>query len=364
MASGGAQLAFRSGTGVKVAVVCPYDLSAPGGVQQLTTELADHLRGQGHQVILVGAGKAEYEGGPGRDGTTVPVGRAVSVRGNRSTARVSFAPTTIHMVGRVLRDVDVVHVHEPLIPLIGWSALRSQKPMVATFHADPPGWVETFYRMPGLAGRMRRAVLTAVSSAAARAIPAGWGEVDLIPNAIDVGSYSMDVGRVSRRVAFLGRDEPRKGLDVLLKAWPEVTHRVGDAELVVLGASREEQIDGVSFRGRVSEGEKRRLLASSTVYVAPNLGGESFGIVLAEAMAAGCAVVASDIPSFRDVVRGAGMMATPGDASGLAEAIAALLEDRERASELGERARASVVRFDWSSVLDQYLAVYRRAISL
>jgi phosphatidylinositol alpha-mannosyltransferase len=207
-------------------------------------------------------------------------------------------------------------------------------------------------------------VITAVSRTAAAAIPKKWGEVVIVPNALDVASYRLEVGRIARRIAFLGRDDPRKGLDVLLEAWPQIRRRVADAELVVMGASRDKPIDGVSFRGWVSEGEKRRLLATSAVYVAPHLGGESFGIVIAEAMAAGCAVVATDLPAFREVMRNTGVVVAPGDVAGLTAAVAGVLDDPDRVAELGERARAAVARFDWSSVLDQYLAVYRRAIGL
>ena len=350
---------------MKVGVVCPYDLAAPGGVQQLVFELTEQLRAAGHEAVLVGAGDRFHEGGPGVDDATIPTGRPISVRGNESRVPLTLSPRSWRRVRSALEGVDVVHLHEPLIPVVGWAAMRVDKPTVATFHADPPDWVRKAYRaMPGLRRRLGRCVLTAVSKTAAAAIPKKWGEVAIVPNALDVGSYRLEVGRIARRVAFLGRDDPRKGLDMLLQAWPEIRDRVGEAELVVMGASRDLPVDGVSYRGRVSEGEKRRLLASSAVYVAPNLGGESFGIVVAEAMAAGCAVVASDLPGFREVLGSSGVLVAPGDVEGLADAVASVVGDPDRAAELGDSARAAVARFDWSSVLDQYLAVYRRAISL
>lgn len=358
-------MALGSAARMKVGVVCPYDMAAPGGVQQLVTELTEHLRAAGHETVLVGAGKRIHDEGAGRDGSIIPTGRPISVFGNQSRVPLTLSPLSWRRVRSALRDVDVVHLHEPLLPLVGWAAMGAGKPTVATFHADAPDWARRAYRViPGLSRRLGRYVITAVSRTAAAAIPKKWGEVVIVPNALDVASYRLEVGRIARRIAFLGRDDPRKGLDVLLEAWPQIRRRVADAELVVMGASRDKPIDGVSFRGWVSEGEKRRLLATSAVYVAPHLGGESFGIVIAEAMAAGCAVVATDLPAFREVMRNTGVVVAPGDVVGLTAAVAGVLDDPDRVAELGERARAAVARFDWSSVLDQYLAVYRRAIGL
>jgi phosphatidylinositol alpha-mannosyltransferase len=187
--------------------------------------------------------------------------------------------------------------------------------------------------------------------------------VEIIPNAIDTAAYDLPVGRVERRVCFLGRDEPRKGLDVLLRAWPTIREAIPGAELKVMGADRAGPVEGVDFMGRVTGGEKNRVLASSLVYVAPHTGGESFGIVLAEAMAAGCAVVCSDLPAFRDVVRDEGRLVPVGDVDALASEVIALLADPAAARSLGEGARATVRRFDWGVVGDLYRQAYRRAAS-
>lgn len=347
-----------------VGLVCPYDLGHPGGVQQLTVELADQLRLRGDEVTLVAAGKRSLPGGPGRDVGIVPVGRPFIVRGNRSRVPVTLSPASWSRAREALSEVDVVHVHEPMVPLVGWVGLSIGGPTVATFHADAPQWVRTLYRWsPFIVGRMRRAVITAVSAAAADALPDSWGPVTVVPNAIDVASYRLEVGRVRRRIAFLGRDEPRKGLDVVLSAWPHIRQAVPDAELVVMGASRDEQIDGVSFRGAVTAGEKRRLLASSSIFVAPNTGGESFGIVVIEGMAAGCAVVASDLPAFRPVLGDAGVTFEVGDAHGLAQAVVALCADPDGMAEIAARGRSHVRQFDWSVVVGQYRAIYEKALS-
>jgi phosphatidylinositol alpha-mannosyltransferase len=349
---------------VRVGVVCPYDISKPGGVQQLTGELATHLRDAGDEVVFVGAGRSWFQGGPGLDDVTIPTGRAISIRANLSKAPLTLSPVPWPRVRRALADVDVVHIHEPLIPLIGWMALSTSRPLVATFHADAPGWVAKLYRvLPGIETRLRGSIITAVSSTAAGSIPSSWGEVRIVPNAVDVTAYDIPVGRVDRRVAFLGRDDVRKGLSVLLEAWPLVSSRVPEAELIVMGADRDIQMQGVEFKGAVSGGEKRRLLASSLIYVAPNLGAESFGIVVAEGMAAGCAVVASDLPAFVDVTGEAAVHVPVGDARTLAEALTSLLLDPAKALELGAAMRERSAEYDWSSVVAEYRELYSEAIS-
>ncbi len=348
---------------MKIGLVCPYDMGAPGGVQQLVYELGEHLRRAGDEVVVVSAGTSASEGGSGREGAVVYAGRTVSIRGNRSRVPLTLSPYSWPRVRAALHDVDVVNVHEPFIPLVGWAGLFSGRPTVATFHADPPRWARWTYRCVPLVGRhVGDTELTAVSRTAADAIPARWGDLEIIPNAIDVASYEIPVARMQSRVAFLGRDEPRKGLDVLLGSWPAVRSSHPDAELVVMGADRGIPPPGVTYLGPVTGEEKRKVLASSSIYVAPNTGGESFGIVVAEGMAAGCAVVASDLESFREVLGDAGRLVRIGDSVALAGAISALLADPEEARRLGESARESASRFDWSQVVERYRDVYANAL--
>ena len=349
---------------MKVGIVCPYDLASPGGVQQLTRELAERLAALGERTVLVGAGKTSYGFGAGPEEGVIAVGRPIYLRANNSVVPLTFSPASWARVRGALSDVDVIHVHEPLIPLVGWIAVSVRKPLVATFHADPPGWVDAAYRWaPFIGRRLRSAVVTAVSEVAARALPAKWGDVTIVPNAIDVAAYEVPVGRVAKRVCFLGRDDPRKGLDILLEAWPSIQGAHPDSELVVMGADRTDGPKGVRFLGRVSGAEKRRLLASSAVYVAPNTGGESFGIVIAEGMAAGCAVVASDLPAFKAVLGDAGTLVPVGQPNLLADAVIDLLDDPDHATMLGVSAREEVRRFDWSEVVEGYQDVYRRAVA-
>ncbi|MCB2223561.1 MAG: glycosyltransferase family 4 protein [Actinobacteria bacterium] len=345
---------------MRVAVVCPYDLAAPGGVQDQVAGLVERLRAAGHEAWAVAPG----EGGP--EGTR-HVGRTLAVPANRSRAPISLSPRTPARVRAAVDDADVVHVHEPLMPAVSLGVLRSGgPPLVGTFHADPGAVVRGVYR--GAAPVLRRlasrlAVVTAVSETARRAV-ARFAPARIVPNAVDVAAFgSTGASRVPGRVAFVGRDEPRKGLDVLLAAWPAVRAAHPGAELHVVGAARSAAPDGVVLLGRVPEADKRRELAEASVFAAPNLGGESFGIVLIEAMAAGAAVVASDLDAFRAVAGGAASLVAPGDAGALGEAIAALLADGDRAAAASSAGSALVAQYDWDRVAAAYLAAYRDAVA-
>jgi phosphatidylinositol alpha-mannosyltransferase len=344
-------------------MVSPYDLTVPGGVQQIAIELAEELRRHGDEVVLLGAGNESSPGGAGLAETSVLMGWPLQVRANKSVVPLTMSLSR-RRVRRALAEVDVVHVHEPLVPTLGWLALTVDKPTVATFHADPPRWARRLYAAAPFVDRaLRRALLTAVSETAAAAIPTAWGEVRIIPNAIDTASYALHVDKVIRRACFLGRDEPRKGLDVLLRAWPSIRRRVPEAELQVVGATRTDTPPGVEYLGRVSSGEKKRILATSLVYVAPNTGGESFGIVIAEAMAAGCAVVCFDLPAFRAVLGDTGRLVPVGDAGQLADAVGDLLSDPDEALALGRAARERAGLFDWEVVGTAYREAYLEALS-
>ena len=241
------------------------------------------------------------------------------------------------------------------MPLVSWGALRSDRPMVATFHADPPTWVSSLYRLVPRRW-WREKVLTAVSPLAARSVQR-WGEVTIVPNGIDTGAFRNGPQRSRLRVAFLGRSDRRKGWSVLEQAWPTVSASVPGAELVVMG------MDGTStssirFLGRVSEETKSSTLQSSEIFVAPNLGSESFGIVLLEAMAAGCAGVASDLEAFRLVSAGTARMFPVGDSAHLAATLIDLLRSPVVTSDMGRRSRVRAADFDWSKVVAGYRASY------
>lgn len=347
---------------MRVGLVCPYDLGVPGGVQQIVLELGAHLRNAGDDVVIVGPGEPARD--PGVEYRSV--GGSITVSANESAVPLALSPGAWGRTRSALKKVDLVHIHEPFIPIVGWAALTQRDaPIVATFHADPPQWARTLYRGLAYVGEMAigRVTTTATSAVSASAVPDRWGAPRIVANAIDVGSYDVAVDRKGERVAFLGRDDPRKGLSVLLQAWPAVLERHPGAELEVLGATRPERALGVRFHGPADEATKRRVLASSRIFVAPNLGGESFGIVVAEGMAAGCAVIASDIEAFRGVVGEAGVLVPPGDPVALSSWISRLLVDHDEAARLGALARESVERFDWSSVLDGYRQTYADTVS-
>ncbi|MGH8945895.1 MAG: glycosyltransferase family 4 protein [Acidimicrobiia bacterium] len=342
---------------MKVGLVCPYDLSLPGGVQNQVLALATRLNALGEETVVIGPGLPEGVAG-------LDLGATVSVPGNRSRAPISLDPRVRGLIREGAADCDVLHVHEPLMPTVSLASLRAGPPVVVTFHAAPGIVVRGLYR--GLSHGVRLVLgpmvrrVTAVSSTAAAPLWAGM-EVAIVANGVDVGAMLVPTERRSHRVAFLGRDEPRKGLDLLLEVWPRVLAAVPDAELVVMGADR--GTPGVQWLGRVGDDVKAEMLSSSSVFVAPHTGGESFGITLVEAMAAGAAVVASNLGAFVDVAQNAARYFPVGDVSRLADALIELLDDREVREVLASRGEVRAANFDWSHVLKAYRAEYRAAFT-
>lgn len=343
---------------MKVAVVSPYSFDAHGGVQDQVQRLVRWLTDAGHDAWAVAPGS----GGP--DGTR-HVGGVVSVPTNRSKAPISLDPRVVARVRNAIGEADVAHVHEPFMPLVGVSAvLGAAVPTIGTFHADVGGFARQVYRLgrPLLRRVVRSmAATTAVSPVAAKAV-SRFADPVIVPNGLDVDDYRASPHRVPGRVVFLGRDDPRKGLDVLLQAWIAVRAAAPTAELRVVGAERSEVSDGVVFLGRVDEETKRRELGEAALFCAPNLGGESFGIVLVEAMASGCVPVVSDLEAFAAVVGDVGHRVPVGDAAALAAAlIDALADDGPSSSDVAD-ARERAAQFDRGPVLNAYLEVYRGAL--
>ena len=343
---------------MRVCLVSPYDMTAEGGVQAQVRGLASWLRGAGDEVQMIAP--ALPMGHPG-----AAVGGVTRIRANRSVASISLSPMVGARIRGTIRWADVIHVHEPLMPRLGVAALRSLGPKVVTFHADPPGWVRTMYR--GLRPWVRslsdsRTMVTAVSNQAAEALPAGWEPERIIPNGVEMTVWTQDVERRRGRVVFLGRDEPRKGLSVLLKAWPRIRERFAHAQLVVMGAECSESLRGITFLGRVSEEVKERTLRSAEIYVAPHLGGESFGIVLVEAMTAGCAVIASDLRSFRDVAGSTARFFEKGSVEGLVDQISQVLADPSLSERLSAAGTRRADRFSWDKVGPAYRECYEQVM--
>ena len=344
---------------MRVALVSPYDLGLPGGVQDQVVQLSHWLEDLGHESIVVGPGDSGPEG-------AILIGSTRSIRANRASTPIALNPAVSRRLKQAIENADVVHIHEPLMPFVSAAATAiDTHPTVGTFHADPPTWARFGYRVGSsvwsrLIGRID--VVTTVSNVSESAI-APFVDARVIPNGIDIARYGGGE-KARNRVVFLGRDDERKGLQVLLDAWPSVLETVPDAELVVIGASRDDRIPGVTYLGRVDGEDKRAELATAEIFCAPNLGGESFGIVVAEGMASECAVVASAIPAFIDVLGDSGVLTPPGDVNSLAEALASLLTNADLMRERQASALAAVGRFDGKSVARQYVNAYEDAVSL
>ncbi len=342
---------------MRIGLVCPYDMSRPGGVQAQVKGLADHLSASGDETVVLGPGlPPDVEG--------VDLGGSVTIPGNKSKVPLSPDPRVGRRIRRSVVDLDLLHVHEPLMPFVSLGALRAGVPVVATFHAAPGAVGKGFYAVarPWLRSLLGPNVrkMTAVSRTAAAPLPREL-DITIVPNGIDVAGLAPTVERNPRRVAFLGRDDKRKGLDVLLRAWDRVVAEVEDVELVVMGADR--GVDGITWLGRVDENAKRAGLGSSAVYVAPNLGGESFGVVLVEAMAAGAAVVASDLPAFKEVGGDAVRYFETGNSTDLAMTLIDLLPDRDTTDEMARAGTERAWMFDWSTVTASYRDIYEAALS-
>ena len=334
---------------MRVAVVSPYDLGRPGGVQNQVLELVKHIRLAGHDAWVVGPGAPSAEG--------VDIGSTVVIPANGSRVPICLSPWAIRRARDAVAEAEVVHLHEPLMPIVGPALLAHDTPMVATAHADAPAWVRRLYRLTPRRWWKDR-VITAVSNAAAAALPVS---PRIIPNGLDVTAYRLALEKTRYRVAFLGRSDPRKGLPLLLAAWAQIHQAFPRSELVVLGATGVDG-NGITFKGRVYEETKRQELAGSSIYLAPNLGGESFGITVIEAMAAGCAVVASDLPAFREVAGQAASYFERGSPAALAAAVMRLMSDPDEQDRLRAAAEAQVGRYDWSVVMPPYLEAYEAAI--
>jgi phosphatidylinositol alpha-mannosyltransferase len=344
---------------MRVALVCPYAFEAHGGVQDQVTRLVRWIGAAGHEAWAVAPGDA---GPPG----TRSVGSWRSVRANRSAAPIAIDPRVVRRVAEAVEGADVVHVHEPFMPMVSLGAvLADTPPVVGTFHADPGTFARNAYRFAEPVVRRvaaRIAIATAVSEVAASAVPS-LRAMRIIPNGIDLEDYAVGDGAVPGRVLFIGRDDPRKGLDVLLQAWPRIMRDVPGASLRIIGADRPAGPAGVTFLGRVDEATKLTELGKAAVFAAPNTGGESFGIVVLEAMAAGRAIVAADLEAFRSMAGDTVRWSPVGDPVALGRAIADLLGDPATCARLGAAARERAASFAGPVVARAYLIAYRDAIA-
>ncbi|HCU48215.1 MAG TPA: alpha-(1-2)-phosphatidylinositol mannosyltransferase [Micromonosporaceae bacterium] len=363
---------------MRIGIVCPYSLDVPGGVQLHVRDLAETLIEMGHQVSVLAPADDDQELPP----YVVPAGRAVAVPYNGSVARLNFGPFSAARVRRWLHqgEFDVVHVHEPMAPSLSLLAVISADgPLVATFHT-----AMTRSRVM-LAGRhVAQLVLEKITariavSALARKVQVehlDGGAVE-IPNGVAVAKFANaeplpGYPRSGGTIGFLGRfTEPRKGFPLLVEALERIIPSRPGLRLLLAGPSELDEVElppvvaeRVDFLGRVSEVDKARMLRSVDIYVAPNTGGESFGMILTEAMAAGAPVVASDLDAFRRVLDGgrAGALFSNGDSAALADVLTSLLDDEDRRKEMAALASKAVAAYDWPVVAERVLEVYASAI--
>ncbi|MGZ8665922.1 MAG: glycosyltransferase [Solirubrobacterales bacterium] len=311
----------------------------------------------------------------------IPVGRTVGIGANGAVSNLSPFPEGVTATRRALRQggFDVIHVHEPIAPVVGWdTALHSETPVVGTFHAYSTKVVPNY--VANLLGARR--VVNRLSAKIAVSEAAEWtgrrwfgGHYEIVPNGVDIGAAPSGPKPPSDefRILFVGRPEERKGLPFLLTAFGALVDQ-GPARLTVIGATDAEVLrymgdpalmGSIDARGRVSEEELWQALHGADVLCAPSLSGESFGMVLTEAFAAGTPVIASEIAGYSDVVTDGldGILVPPADPQRLAEELQRAQHEPERVREMGEAARVSAERYAWPRVADQVSSVYERAIA-
>lgn len=359
-------MSATTGTTMRVGIICPYSLSVPGGVQAQALGMARELRRRGVEARVLGPCD-----GPPPAAFVTPLGNSLPTAANGSIAPLAPDPAATLRTIRALRDeaFDVLHVHEPLAPGPTVTALTVHPvPIVGTFHA---AGVSASYRFLGrpLRWLLNRVDHKAVVSRDALALVQGHlgGEYEVLFNGVETREIEAAEPRPSERPAilFLGRHEERKGLDVLLAALSRL-----DADVVcwVAGTGpdtarlrdRYGSDHRIEWLGRISEPDKLARLRGATLFCAPSLHGESFGIVLAEAMAAGTAVVASSLDGYRNVATDGvdAALVPPGDADALAATLRDLLGDDRRRAELVAAGHRRADELSMTSLVERYHEIY------
>ena len=362
----------------RIGIVCPYGWDTPGGVQSHVGDLAEYLIRQGHYVSVLA---------PAIDEDKLPdyvtsAGRPISIPYNGAVARVLFGPIAASRVRQWITNgsFDVLHLHEPAIPSISLLACwAAEGPMVGTFHAAAKRQKVTFAVAPILEPVIEKLTARIAVSEAARETLTEHLETDaiVVPNGIYADRYrdgKVDSRWTGNTLGFIGRfEETRKGLEVLVNALPSIIAQYPDVKVFVAGPGDKDaflkNVDSqlhsrFTFLGRISEEEKANFLTSVSLYIAPNTGGESFGIILAEALAGGASVVASDIPAF-DSLLGHGMYGTlfqsenPDD---LAKKVIDLLGNEGKRREIATRGKLYAQEFDWDVVAEKIYDVYEMAM--
>lgn len=363
---------------LKIGIVCPYSWDTPGGVQNHIRDLAEFLIASGHDVSVLA---------PALDETQLPdyvvnAGKPISIPYNGAVARVLFGPVAFARVRQWISqgDFDLLHLHEPAIPSISLLACwAADGPMVGTFHAAAKRQKIIFAIGPILEPAIEKLSARIAVSEAARLTLTDHLDTDavIIPNGIYTDRYTDGKPQAKwsgNTIGFIGRfEEPRKGLSVLVDALPVISRFAPDVKVFVAGPGNpEEVIESIDpqlrqrfeFLGKISETEKADFMSSVAVYVAPNTGGESFGIILAEALAGGACVIASDIPAFDDLLgqEEYGALFESESSTALAKVVIDLLRDEKKRKDLSRRGKERAAMFDWTVVAQQIFSVYEMSI--
>jgi phosphatidylinositol alpha-mannosyltransferase len=363
---------------LKIGIVCPYSWDTPGGVQNHIRDLAEFLIASGHNVSVLA---------PAIDETNLPdyvvnAGKPISIPYNGAVARVLFGPVAFARVRQWIAqgDFDLLHLHEPAIPSISLLACwAADGPMVGTFHAAAKRQKIIFAIGPILEPAIEKLSARIAVSEAARLTLTDHLDTDavIIPNGIYANRYTE--GKSFEKwsgntIGFIGRfEEPRKGLSVLVDALPVISRFAPDVKILVAGPGDPAEViksidpqlrQRFEFLGKITEDEKADFMSSVAVYVAPNTGGESFGIILAEALAGGACVVASDIPAFDDLLGHGefGALFESESSTELAKVVIDLLRDEKKRKELSSRGKERAKTFDWTVVAEQIYSVYEMSI--
>lgn len=365
---------------MRIGIVCPYSFAVAGGVQGHVLALARSLIARGNDVSVL----APADHGDDLPEFVSPAGRALGIRYNGSVARLQFGPLSYARVRRWIRDndFDVLHLHEPTAPSLSLLALTvADGPIVATFHTSTTRSRTLSAFQPVLRPMLEKVTARIAVSALARRVQVEHlgGDAVEIPNGVDTDFFADAVPldgypKQAGTIGFVGRfSEPRKGMGVLLESMRALLPGHPGLRLLVVGSGHAESLyrqagpelaGNIDLLGSVDDATKARALRSVDIYCAPNISGESFGMILTEAMAAGAPVVASDLDSFRRVLDdgSAGILTATGDSAELARQLDALLADRARRTELVRAGRARATEFDWARVTTQVLRVYETAI--
>ena len=360
---------------MRIGLFAPYDLARSGGVGTHIRAQARALRARGHDVLVGGPASAPLAGGE------VRLGGSTIVTFGGTESGIGLDPRSVWEVRRLFQShaFDIAHVHEPLVPLVPWAVLLTARcPIVATFHVhreEGHRWYPLARPvLAPLMGRIRHRI--AVSESAHRTVARHFpGTYDIVPNGIDVSAFEApkprprDMALDQPHVLYVGRLEPRKGVDVLIRAMPLVRARIKEARLVIVGDGPDrdtltalaQSVDaGATFVGRVDDEALPAYMQASDIVCSPALGGESFGIVLLEAMACGTPVVASRIEGYVEMLGDgdAAVLVPPRDPDALAAALAALLGDESHRRALSAQGASKAREYDWPAVAARLERVY------